>query len=192
MCGYVAVLANGTSLRNNRRPVPKLSISPFALPSVRGFAGYLEHTFEKIGLLCLIDHVSLPMRCKYYKRDPFFPRKGCDNASMLYRGREAECFESDPLGLERGKVCKVLPIVPNLKKTFPRLLSSPGNVRGTDRNRRASDYPQEAQRDRQTQPTPCSGADLPVYAYTHCVFKTDISSSRQVKKEAASIIHYVR
>ena len=91
------------------------------------------------------------MRCKYNKRDPFFTRKGCDNANILYRGREAECFERDPLGLERRKVWKVLPIVTNMRKTFPRLLSSPGKVRETDRNRQASDYLQDNQRDRQTQ-----------------------------------------
>jgi hypothetical protein len=33
---------------------------------------------------------------------------------------------------------------------FPGPTRNPGNVRGTDRNRRASDYLQEDQRDRQT------------------------------------------
>src|SRR6266700_919616 len=36
-------------------------------------AGYLEHPFAKIGMLCMIDHVSLPkqVRCEYNERDPF-------------------------------------------------------------------------------------------------------------------------
>jgi hypothetical protein len=46
------------------------------------------------------------------------------------------CFQWRPQG-KRNKIC-------------PRLLSGLGHDRGTDRNRRASGYPQEDQRDRQT------------------------------------------
>jgi len=52
-------------------------------------AGYLGHPFEKIGMVCLIDHISLPkqVRCQYHERDACCSRKGCEKASTRDRGR---------------------------------------------------------------------------------------------------------
>jgi hypothetical protein len=59
------------------------------------------------------------------------------------------------------------------KKTFPKLLSGLGNARGTDRNRRASDYLQDDQRDRQTRSANSSSA--PLAGLLFCVVYIEIN-----------------
>src|SRR6266699_4355144 len=61
-----------------------------------------------------------------------------------------------------------------MKKTFPRLDKSLRNDRGTDRNRRASDYLRYAQRDRQTSATTPRFQRMWLYARTY-----DTLSSRK-------------
>src|SRR5437764_13601073 len=54
------------------------------------------------------------------------------------RGRKAESLFAGPLALEGGKGRQARAHVPKRNMTFPRLLSSLGKERGTDRNRRAT------------------------------------------------------
>ena len=61
------------------------------------------------------------------------------------------CVRHSLLPCEQGK----------RKKTCPRPDRNLGHDRGTDRNRRASDYPQEDQRDRQTRSTTFSVSPVP-------------------------------
>ena len=68
-------------------------------------AGYLGHPFEKIGMLCMIDQVSLPkhVRCEYNERDPccsyassnapISPRRGSMRALCLHLNEATSMFQ---------------------------------------------------------------------------------------------------
>ena len=68
-------------------------------------AGYLGHRFEKIGMLCMIDQVSLPkhVRCEYNEREPccsyassnapISPRRGSMRALCLHLNEATSMFQ---------------------------------------------------------------------------------------------------
>ena len=71
----------------------------------RSCAGYLEHPFEQIGMLCLLDHVCLPKqgRCEYNDGDPFcshassnapiLPKRGSMRAVCLHLNEASSVFQ---------------------------------------------------------------------------------------------------
>jgi len=80
------------------------------------------------------------------------------------------CVRHSLLPCEQGK----------RKKTCPRLLSGLGHDRGTDRNRRASDYLQDYQRDRQTRSSSSS-----LQRTTVCLFCSGDRPSRPSRNTQA-------
>jgi hypothetical protein len=82
------------------RREPLGSLWPFPAPC----AGYLGHRFEKIGILCMIDQVSLPkhVRCEYNEREPYCsyassnapisPRRGSIRALCIHLNEATSMF----------------------------------------------------------------------------------------------------
>src|SRR5438445_12188665 len=88
----------------NRAARSGRSFIPF-IPPFSSCSGYLGHPFEKIGMVCMIDHVSLPKhgRCEYNERDPFCsyassnapisPRGGSMRALCLHLHEATSLFQ---------------------------------------------------------------------------------------------------